>query len=521
MNNRDYINLINNELTKIQNLFISQNFDTVINKGKVLLKKYPKVTPLYNAVALAYKEKGEYELAKSYLEKALRINSKDSNVLCNLGLISKAEKDYHATRSYYEKAIKINPQNLIALINIGNLMSELKDSDLAIEFYLKAIKINPNIPEIHLNLANLYKSIGNLESCREHCSILNKKFPKIIAADQILSKIIDYNKEKVHQDSMLKKINNKEINISDLTILNFSIAKSYEDQQKFDKAIFYFNAGNKLQNKTYADYNITNEKFIFSKIVSEFKIHKEDFKISKNILNKKIIFIVGLPRSGTTLLHQILSNHPSVFGAGELVFFNNVILKWIKDHENRKQPNQVATDLYSKFFKLLSEMKVEENIIVEKTPENFMWLGFLKCIFPNCKIIHCKRNIKDTAFSIYKQLFGKNSYKWSYDQQSLSTFIHEYLNIMDFWSKEFNDEIFSNDYVELINNPKNQAKKIFKYCDLDWSDTFLDIENSKNFIESLSATQARKPIYKSSINFYKNYEGLTDIFDKIDLIKKN
>ena len=515
MNNRVYINLINKELEKIQNFFIAQNYDEVINKTKVLIKKYPKVTPFYNAIALAYKEKSEYELAKSYLEKALRINSRDSNVFCNLGLVSKAENDYHAARGYYEKAIKINPQNLIVLINFGNLMSELKDSDGAIEFYLKALKINQNIPEIHLNLANLYKSIGNLDSCIKHCDVLNKKFPQIVAADQILSKIIDYNKEKIHQDLMLKKINNKEININDLIILNFSIAKSYEDQKKFDKAIFYIDAGNKLQNKTYNDYNIENDKIIFSKIINGFKKYKEDFKVSKNILNKKVIFIVGLPRSGTTLLHQILSNHPSVFGSGELVFFNNPILKWIDDHENKVQPNKIAKNLYSEFFKLLAEMKVKEDIIVEKTPENFIWLGFLKCIFPNCKIIHCKRNIKDTAFSIYKHLFGKNSYKWSYNQESLSIFISEYLKIMDFWSAEFNDEIFNNDYIELINNPKNQAKKIFKYCDLDWSDKFLNIENSKNFIESLSSTQARKPIYKSSINFYKNYEGLTDIFDKI------
>lgn len=516
MNNESLFKEIKLELSKVQNYYQTKNYDEVINKSKILIKKYPTVIPFYNAIGLAYKEKGELILSEKFFLKALKISPNDSSVLCNLGLINKIQNNVNEAEDFYKRAIQIDSTNFIALINYGNLRRDLKDNNLAIKLYLEALNIKSNIAEIHINLATTYNSMGDFASCKKHCEILIKNFPTITVADEMLSKIVDYNKEKAHQKIMIQKIENINISLNDQIILHFSIAKSYEDQGNFPKSIYHLNEGNKLKNNTYNNYNIKEDIDFFSKIINEFNIFKEKFKLDNSISNKKFIFIVGLPRSGTTLLHQILSKHPSVYGSGELVFFESPF----KDFINNKKIEVSFNHIKLSFLNKLSEIGITEEIIAEKTPENFIWLGFLKFMFPNSKIIHSKRNLKETAFSIYKHLFAKNSYKWSYSKEHLIEFINQYVQIMNFWSQNFKDEIFNNEYHELINNPEKQTKKIFDFCELKWDKKFLDIQNSKNSIDTLSVFQARKPIYKSSLDFYKNYEEFTDLFDKIDFIDK-
>ena len=513
MDNKNFKSL-NVEFTKIQNFYQVQNYEEVINRSIVLIRKYPEALPIYNALALAYLQKKEYNFAQKILEKALKINSKDANVLCNLGLVSKAQKNNLLAEDYYKKAIRYNPNHFIALLNYANLKNDLYDTSSSLKLYLKALKLKPDLAEIHLNLAKIYNSIGNFESCKRHCLFLIDKFPEHTVADQMLAEIIDYNVDQSHQELMLKKLSNKMINNSNLIILNFSIAKTYENQKQFDKSIFYLDIANNLKKKLNRNYNINNDVIFFSNVMKKFNPINQD--LIEPISDDKFIFIVGLPRSGTTLLHQILSKNPSVRGVGELSFFDRPIMNFIKKTNTSFDYSDDLKFIKLDFLAKIKEFGFKQDIIVEKTPHNFIWIGFLKQMFPNSKIIHSERDIKDTAFSNYKHLFLGNNYSWTYNKDDLTKYIYEYLKIMDFWSNEFGTEIFHNNYYDLITNPVEQTKKIFDYCELEWNSEFLNIVSSKAKIDTLSFVQARRPINKSAIDFYKNYENLSDLFDKID-----
>ena len=509
---------LNNELNKIQNFYSNKDYDTVIVRAKKLIRKYPNVIPFYNAIGLAYSEKREFGLAKKYLDIALNLNPNDSNVLNNLGLIYKALDNIEEAENYFEKSIKFSKKNFVARLNLGHLKRNLNDSISAINLYTQAIAINDNRPEAYLALADIYKSIGKYDKAREYGEKISKKFPNLTDQDLLLSKIVNYEEENSHQNLMLNKIQKKDLNLSNKIDLNFAIAKSFEDQKKFDKSIIYLDSGNSLKKSTQKKYDVTDDEIFFSKIVDVFSKYK-GLPPKRNFdYPKRIIFIVGLPRSGTTLLHQIISNNKNVFGAGEMVFFNEPFAKLFSESmingEIINQFEQITNNFYDK----LKQLKIKQDIIVEKTPGNFFWLGLLKYLFPNSKIIHSQRNINDTAFSIYKNLFAENSYKWAYNKDNIVQYIALYKKIMQFWFNEFGDDIFNSDYLELINNPTEQTKKIFKFCDLEWNDAAIQIQDSKVSIDTLSATQARKPINKKSINFYKNYKHLTDLFDKLDSI---
>ena len=519
MANNNSLVFLNQELRKIQNFYFIKDYDSVILKSKTLIKKYPNVIPFYNAIGLAYNEKREYTLARKYLVKALKISPKDPNVLNNLGLSCKAENDTKNAEIYFHRAIKASTKNFVAHLNLGNLKRDLKDPTSAIMLYEKALEIKDDTPEVYLALADIYKSIGEYKLSKKYCEILNIKFPNLTEQDQILSKIINYSEENTHQKLMLKKLEDKKNNLNNNINLNFSIAKSYEDQRKYNESIIYIDKGNLLRRESYSKYNIGEDEIIFSKMISRFKDYQQLLSKKNFVSKKKFIFIVGLPRSGTTLLHQILSNNKNVYGAGELVFFNDPLTKLLLQPEINNDTMIEFETIKNNFIRKIEELNINQNIIIDKTPGNFMWLGFLKHLFPNCKIIHCKRDLNDTAFSIYKNLFMLNSYKWSYNKDELVSFIQHYLKIIDFWSATFKNDIFHNNYLDLINNPNEQTKKIFSFCELDWSSSNINIQDSKVPIDTLSATQARRPIYKSSINFYKNYENLTDLFTKINSIR--
>ncbi len=510
---------LSNELQKIQNFYSNKDYDTVIIKAKALIRKYPNVIPFYNAIGLAYSEKQEYPLAKKYLNQALNLSPNDGNVLNNLGLIYKSEKNIEEAVSYFERAINSSKKNFTSRLNLGHLKRDANDSQSAIELYEQALTINNNIPEIYLALADIYKSIGRFDEAKKYCEKITHKFPNLTAQDTILSSLIDYAEEDTHQKLMLNKIKNININLNDKINLNFAIAKSFEDQKMFDKSITYIDNGNSLQKSFQKNYNIEHDRDFFYKISTEFTKFKNSPLQRKFDFPKKIIFIVGLPRSGTTLLHQIISNNNNTFGAGEIVFFNEPFIELFSDFKTEGEIITELEKIVKKFYNKIEQLKVNKDIIVEKTPGNFFWLGFLKYLFPNSKIIHSQRNINDTALSIYKNQFAINSYKWANNKDDIAQYISLYKKIMKFWSDELKDDIFHNDYLELINNPIEQSKKIFDFCHLEWDDNVVDVRSSKFPIDTLSSTQARKSIYKDSIDFYKNYENLTDLFSKIKTAK--
>ena len=512
MKSNDRLNYLQKQLQIIKNYYQVRDFDSVIQKSRIVLKQFPDQIVFFNALGLAYKEKGELDLAEETLLKGLKINPKEVNILCNLGLISKAKQKTKEAAEYYKRSLKIFPDHIPSIVNFANLKKDLGLTDDAIKLLLKALKINDQLSEVHINLAIAYKSIGKFDLTKKHCEFLNDKYPNLTIADNLLSQITDYSKNNEHQAIMVKKIVNKDLSIMDEIYLNFGIAKSYEDQNKFELSLEFLNKGNNIKRNSLINYKFENEISFFNNIK---KLNKS-FTFTKNFQShKKFIFIVGLPRSGTTLTHQIFSQHSNIYGAGELTYFNylmdNLKLDLILDKNEKFSLNEIG----SNFIKKIDSLNISEEIIVDKTPENFLWIGLIKLLFPESKIIHCKRQVKDTAFSIYKNLFQGSSYGWSYNKDELARYIKLYFELIHFWDQEFPDDIFHSDYEALVLNPEAETKKLFDFCDLSWSKEFLNVEKSNTPIDTLSSAQARKPIYSNSVNYYKNFENLTDLFSKL------
>ena len=147
-------------------------------------------------------------------------------------------------------------------------------------------------------------------------------------------------------------------------------------------------------------------------------------------------------------------------------------------------------------------------------------MGFIKILFPKCKIIHCTRSLKDTALSLFKNVFEVNSLVWSNNQDDIAKYISFYLDLMKFWEKKFPTFIYNLNYEKLIESQKEEIKKILNFCELDWEDNCLNFSKISNPIKTVSVTQARKPIYKTSLKTYEKYYDYLDLFKKIENLEK-
>ena len=248
----------------------------------------------------------------------------------------------------------------------------------------------------------------------------------------------------------------------------------------------------------------------------------------KNTINKSrdsnIIFICGMPRSGTTLVEQIIASHKKVSGAGELIylqksieknFFNNDMLN---EQTVREDIFAERTKLNDDYYELLNLHNVKSNYITDKAPQNFRWIGFIKIFFPNSKIIHCTRNSRDICLSIFKNSFASTDMNWSYTQENIAKYYNLYKDIMKFWNETIGEFIYEINYEKLIKNKDNEIKNLLDFCNLEFDPACLNHhKKTKTPIKTVSVAQARKPIYSSSVDKNKFYESnLSKMFSMLE-----
>ena len=496
----------------INDLYVKQKFGEVINKCKKLVKKYNNFIPFYNFLGLAYIQLNQLEesikILKNGLDKdpnnlSLKINLSDAFI--KLGNYSESEK-------ILKKEEKKNKNNLFILFSLGELYRIRKSYSKSLKFFIRAYEIDNNFQKISIKIGNLYLSLGNFEEAKKFIESANKIYPENTSIDFTLSNLVNYSHNKIHQKKMLDKFYiQKNLDKEAQIPLCFALGKSYEDQKEYEKSYNFYKIGNSIKNLTLENYTLRieqeylkNLKNIFSKKIFQ--------KINKNkMYNKKIIFVVGLPRSGTSLVHQILASHNSIKGLGETEILNGYFNKnflnkkfinklIINNQINEKFLEEISFEIGSKYEEIS-----ENKIPLDKSPFNYFWLGLIKLIFPNVKIIHTTRNLEDTCLSIFKNLFGKQGVLWSYDKKNILEFVQIYKDLTYLWSNNKFIEKYDLNYETLIKHQTNEIRKLVSFCDLNWDEKCLKFYKNTTPIKSASLYQTRKPIYSSSIDQNKKF----------------
>ncbi len=526
---------MNKNLVELDKLFKSNKFEEVILRTKKLIKKKEKIPPYYNLLGISLDNIGKtYKAEKIFIE-AIKENSNEISYYSNLAKILIKQNKLEEAEKILNQAIKININDPYSLFEFGKLKNLQKNYNKGLEFFKKVFEINPNFPNALFLIGKTYLELFHEtnDSKYKNYAVENllkssQIFPENVDADYLLSELINYEKDKTHQQKMLFKFDNINFNNNKKkSILLFSIAKSFEDQKKYDQAAEFLKlANNGIQgsiNKnlmTKYSQRFDNLKLLFNKIINI--KYLEDQELYK----KKIICIVGMPRSGTTLLHQLIAALENIEGVGESsvipsFFEKNIFSKDFFDkifhnkNLNKKYLIEISNLLGENFNSIQTTNK---DVIVDKNPSNFFWIGFIKLIFPNSKIIHIKRNLRDIGFSVYKNLFGVNEMDWSYSSSNIIKYVQIYLEVMTFWKKKYNNSIYEIDYEKLIESTEEETKKLFTFCELDWNKDILDFYKTGKSIRTASQYQVKRPIYKSSINISQNYSKYLNFLEDLKKI---
>ena len=511
---------ITEQIQTLVNQFNAKNFNYIISKGEILIKKNPNYVILYNLVGSAYQNTGDFIKAKNNFINGLKLDPNNIALMNNLGMAYKNLLNYELAEELYLKILSTNDKYVNAYINLGNLKRDLNKFSTAIDLYKRALKLNHKNPTTNYLLALAYQGIGDFEKTVFYSNETLKYDFNFTRADHLLSQTNNYkDKDKDdHYQQIKKKIKDSNFENLEKIDLYFSLAKAEEDLNNIKESSENLIKGNHLKKKV-LNYNLSIDISLLKEIKDRFC--KIEPAVSEIGHSDNIIFILGMPRSGTSLVEQIVTSHRDVFGAGELPILSNIIKNnFIKDDlsieddfEKKIQDPLTINRLKIEYQNFIKNFNYKEKYITDKAPLNFRWIGFIKFIFPNSKIIHCLRDPKDNCLSMFKNLF-EGGLNFTYDQNDLVRFYKQYFTLMDFWKSKFPGFIFDVKYENLVSNNQEEIKKIIEFCNLEWDENCLNFHKNKTPIKTMSTAQARKPIYKSSVKSFDKFKKFLPIIDK-------
>ena len=475
----------------------------------------PKDAEAYYNLANTLRELGKFSEAETNYKKAILLKSHFPEANYNMGIVLKELGKFEEAEIYYKRAINLNPNFSNAYNNLGTVLEHLGKLEEAEKFYRLAINLEPNRAELYNNLGTILEQIGKLEEAEINFKKSIQINPGFANAHRQLSLIKKF-KEYDEQYFVLQKIYlDKKTSKDQLCHVNFSLAKINEDLCNFKEAFKHYIEGNSIRKKI-LNYNIEEDIKLFHKIKLNYdEISKQRVQIKKNKNNFNPIFILGMPRSGTTLVEQIISSHSEVSGLGELPFISE-FGKSIAEGLNPINEDSILKfrNFYIKKTKNLSK---GNSFITDKMPQNFCYIGLIIAAFPEAKILHIKRNSAAVCWANFRQWFRSRNLAYSYSIDDIIKYYTLYEELMIFWKKKFNNLIYDIDYDILTIDPKNVTKNLINHLNLKWDEKCLSPENNKRSVSTASNIQIRNKIFKGSSEKWKNYKpflnGAFNIFN--------
>ena len=404
----------------ILNYFKTGDYISAEVRAKKLIKKFPDYLAMYNVIGLCLQSQKKFSEAIKYYNIAIRMNPNFFVAINNLGNTYHLTGDLKNAQYRFEKALKINPKFTPAICNLGNIKKELNNFKEAIKNYELALSIDNNLAIVHNNLGMAFQSIGKFEDSKKHFASALKIDPKFTRADRSLSMSLKYNIDNTHLKNMENKLKDQSLNNFQKIELYFALGKAYDDIKDYKKSFENYKLGNNIKRET-IKYQIDDDVILFENIKKSFSDF--DFKNLGNIGNNsnKMIFILGMPRSGTTLVEQIIANHKNVYGSGELKDLTEIVKENFLVNDKIKFPEKFNiqdhiffNNMGDKYIENLNRFNINKDYITDKAPLNFRWIGLIRLILPKSKIIHCTRDPKDNCLSLFKNIFS-GQLNFSYD----------------------------------------------------------------------------------------------------------
>lgn len=395
---------------------------------------------------------------------------------------------------------------------LGNLYSLGKDQTAAESCFRKAVELEPSTAHFSVNLALALQANGKLDEAElafDRAIALN---PEDYEAWLHRSRLRKQKPQNNHVEDIEERLAQGTASWRGDMTLRYALAKEYEDLSDYQRSFHHLALGSKLR-RSHMQHDSQGDLKAIDAIIRHFS---EDYlgQVSAGCDSREPIFIVGLPRTGTTLVERILGSHSDVFAAGELNNFAESLTRQVSSLERKRPANreefvEAATgisyaDLGTTYVESTRPHTGHTAHFVDKLPLNFLYCGLILRALPNAKIVHLTRHPMDTCFAVYKTLF-KQAYPYSYDLQELGQYYLAYRKLMSHWHEAAPGKILDVSYEQLTSNFEEECKRLISYCGLTWKDACLEFHANTAPSMTASLAQVRQPVYTTSVGRWKNY----------------
>jgi tetratricopeptide (TPR) repeat protein len=432
------------------------------------------------AYARERRDAENYGLAETLCRSALAGAADSAEAHQLLGTILQAQDRVADAVESFQQAIRLEPQNAEAFHQLSIALAELGRLPEALAAVRESLVLRPN------HAGALYH-LGELK-------VFHPSDPDLAALEAVSA----------HADELEER---------ETTFLFFALAKAYDDTGDYDRAFDYLQRANALKRRT-IDYDVEDDVRLMRAIAEVF-----DEQLLANAPNggsasEAPVLVVGMPRTGTSLVEQILASHPLVYGAGELPYFDelSVAISFTTHRAGgfpRGVPHldrQELDDFGDAYVRQLQRLDPGAHRIIDKNPFNFLYLGLARLIVPGARIIHCTRDPLDTCLSCYRANF-----KWmdaAFDLGDLGRYYRAYADLMNHWRRVLPPgSMLEVSYEDVVEDVERQARRLLAHCDLDWYPGCLDFQASPRPVRTTSFVQVRRPLYRDAVARWRNYEG--------------
>ena len=488
---------------------------------KKALKTNPKDSEILRVMGVVVLHLNNSSLAEKYFTKSYNINPNSVAVLLNLASLQKLKLNFSEAINWINKAVKIDPNSIPTLYNYANLLKANAQFEEAQKVYTEVLKFNPNHYGTLINLGHINKNNGNIDKAAHyyhHVLSINPNDSNLYLA---LSNLKKYQ----FTDAEIIQINYL-IDSTDATInkipLYFAKTKILEDQDKYEDSFDCLKIGNQLRYKSFHRIPIDWNKFS-TDITQVFNADfLSKFKESGN-QSSSPIFIVSMPRAGSTLIEQILASHSRVNGASELPYIPSLVKKLSTNiaypFSFKNANGNTFKTIGDDYIELSQRWLKKADFFTDKLPNNLSYLGVVLLSLPNAKIIYSVRNSMDVTLSCYRQNFATGN-EFSFDFNELAQYYHHHINVMNYWQQAFPNRILKVNYENLVKNTKESITKMLNFCNLDWQETCMNFYQTKRNIRTASAGQVTEQIYTKSINRFERYGNKLNELKKLLLLSQ-
>ena len=470
--------------------------------GLKSLNLAPDFSPAYSNLGNVLIHLKRNKEALAHYIKALELQPDSANSHNDVGRGFRALGNNEQSISYFKQAIVIAPRYAAAHNNLGSALNSLGRHEEAVASYSSAIAINPKIAVFYNNIGTSYHQLGNFTDAIASYSTAIQLDPNYALAYRNLSEIKRYGEDDPNVKKMDDLLASPNCSNVDLMNIRFALGKANVDIGDFAKAFEHFYHGNRLR-KAQLEYDIRVDETLFSDIKRLFSNSITPLDITPKPSDKTPIFVVGMPRSGTTLVEQILASHPLVHGAGELQLMH----QRVASGKARLMPNlQELKSIRDSYLTGLRQLDSNKPYVVDKMPYNFLWIGYILTCLPEAKIVHLKRHAVATCWSNFKHCFSSAGNGFSYDLEDVAHYYKLYDELMLFWHQRFPGRILDFGYEALTHNQSYETKRLLEYVGLCWDDRCIDFHQTERTVSTASSRQVRQKLYQGSSEEWHSYE---------------